>query len=55
MPADHVRGTQRRTVQQDLPGVWVRAAVPDVAAGSVTVHLSKAATVSAAVAWFVIN
>jgi hypothetical protein len=43
------------TVQHDVPGVWVRCAVPDVAGGSFTVHLSKAVRTSTKVAWFVIG
>jgi len=43
------------TLQQDRSGVWVRSAVPDVAASSFTIHLSKAVTASARVAWFVVN
>ena len=43
------------TVQQNLSGVYVRAAVPNVAGDSFTVYLSKAPSVSAKVAWFVVN
>jgi hypothetical protein len=43
------------TVQQNLSGVYVRAAVPNVAGNSFTVYLSKAPSVSAKVAWFVVN
>lgn len=43
------------TVQQDKPGVAVRAAVPDPAAGSFTVHLTRSSPTETAVAWFVIN
>jgi hypothetical protein len=43
------------TLQQDLPGVSVRAAVPDPAAGTVTVHLSAAPAVDATVGWMVVN
>jgi hypothetical protein len=42
-------------VQQDKPGVAVRAAVPDVAAGSFTLFLTQASLTETAVAWFVIN
>ncbi len=41
------------TLQQDRSGVYVRSAVPNVAASSFTVHLSKAVTASTSVAWFV--
>jgi hypothetical protein len=43
------------TLQQDRAGVWVRSAVPDVAASSFTIHLSKAVSSSTKVAWFVLN
>ena len=45
------------TLQQDRAGggVWVRSAVPNIAGGSFTVHLSKAVTASITVAWFVVN
>lgn len=43
------------TLQQDRAGVWVRSAVPNIAASSFTVHLSKAVTASITVAWFVVN
>lgn len=43
------------TLQQDMAGVFVRSAVPDVAGNSFTVHLNRAISASAAVAWFVIN
>ena len=43
------------TVQQNLPGVYVRAAVPNVTGSSVTINLSKAPTASAKVAWFIVN
>jgi hypothetical protein len=43
------------TIQQDVPGVWVRAAVPDVAASSFTIILNKATNRDALVAWFVVN
>jgi hypothetical protein len=35
--------------------VWVRSAVPNIPGSSFTVHLSKAATASITVAWFVVN
>jgi hypothetical protein len=43
------------TLQQDLPNVSVRAAVPDPAAGTVTVHLDQAAAVDAVVGWMAVN
>jgi hypothetical protein len=43
------------TLQQDVPGVWVRSAVPNVAGHSFTVHLSKASPVRVKIAWFVVN
>lgn len=43
------------TLQQDLPNVLVRAAVPDAAAGAVTVHLNQAPTVDATVGWMAVN
>jgi hypothetical protein len=43
------------TLQQDLAGVWIRSAVPDVAASSFTVHLSKAVPAPTKVAWFIVN
>ncbi len=43
------------TLQQDVPGVWVRSAVPNVTARSFTVHLSKAVSARTKVAWFVVN
>jgi len=43
------------TLQQDVPGVWVRSAVPNVTAKSFTVHLSKAVSAKTKVAWFVLN
>jgi hypothetical protein len=43
------------TLQQNLAGVYVRSAVPNVAGSSFTIHLSKAVTVSTRVAWFVVN
>jgi len=42
-------------LQEDLPGVAVRAAVPDPAAGTVTVHLTQAPAADTAVAWMVVN
>jgi hypothetical protein len=43
------------TLQQDVPGVWVRSAVPNVTAKSFTVHPSKAVSAKTKVAWFVLN
>ena len=43
------------TLQQDRAGVWVRSAVPNVAARSFSVHLSKAVAAITKVAWFVVN
>jgi hypothetical protein len=43
------------TLQQDVPGVWVRSAVPNVAGHSFTVHLSKAVPARTRIAWFVVN
>jgi hypothetical protein len=43
------------TLQQDVPGVWVRSAVPNSAGSSFTVHLSKAVPASTKIAWFVVN
>jgi hypothetical protein len=43
------------TMQQNLTGIYVRAAVPNTAAGSFTLYLSKSPSVSAKVAWFVVN
>lgn len=45
----------RATLQQDVAGVWVRSAVPDVAGSSFTVHLSQAVAASPKVAWFMMN
>jgi len=43
------------TMQQDRADVYVRSAVPNPAANSFTIHLSKAVSVSTSVAWFVVN
>jgi hypothetical protein len=43
------------TPQNDVPGVAVRSAVPDVAAGSFTVHLAKAVSENVHIGWFVVN
>jgi hypothetical protein len=43
------------TLQQDKSGIYVRSAVPNIAASSFTVHLSKAVTANIAAAWVVVN
>jgi hypothetical protein len=43
------------TLQQNLPSVSVRAAVPNAAAGTVTVYLNQAPTVNATVGWMAVN
>jgi hypothetical protein len=43
------------TLQDDVPGVWVRSAVPNVDGHSFTVHLSATVKASTKVAWFVVN
>ncbi len=43
------------TLQRHEAGVYVQAAVPNVAGGSFTVYLSKAVNAKTKVAWFVIN
>ncbi len=43
------------TLQDDLPGVFVRAAVPDPAAGAITVYLTRAVPRGARVAWLVLG
>ena len=43
------------TVQQDLPGVWVRSAVPDAAGDSLTINLTTTVPVATSVGWFVVN
>jgi hypothetical protein len=43
------------TLQQDLQGILVRAAVVDAAAGTVTVHLNQAPAVDAVVGWMAVN
>jgi hypothetical protein len=43
------------TVQRNVPGIWVRAAVPDVGAGSITIYLNKATSTNVPVAWMVIE
>jgi hypothetical protein len=48
-------GTPHATLQQNRPGIAVRAAVPDTATGTVTVHLTQAVPVTTAVALFVVN
>ena len=44
-----------QTLQQNVAGVWVRAAVPNVSGSSFTVYLSKAVSASTKVGWFVVN
>ena len=66
IPAGRTSATQRGvpltsaslvlvTAQNDVPGMAVRSAVPDVASRSFTVHLAKAVTRVVTVAWFVVN
>jgi len=43
------------TLQQHATGVYVLAAVPDVAADAFTVYLSKAVPARTKVAWFIVN
>jgi len=43
------------TLQQNLPNISVRAAVPDPAAGTVTVYLTAAPPVDATVGWMAVN
>jgi hypothetical protein len=43
------------TLQQNLSGVYVRAAVPNIAGKSFTVYLNKTVTAPAKVAWFIVN
>jgi hypothetical protein len=43
------------TLQQNRPGVYVQAAVPDISRNSFTIHLTKAVTGRTRVAWFVVN
>jgi len=43
------------TLQQNRAGVFVQAAVPDVAGSSFTIHLSKAVSKNTTVAWLVVN
>lgn len=43
------------TLQHNLPGIYVTAAVPDLANEAFTVHLSKSVSRPAKVAWFVVN
>jgi hypothetical protein len=42
-------------IQKNIAGVWVRAAVPNVAGSSVTIYLNKAVSKSVPVAWMVIE
>jgi hypothetical protein len=43
------------TLQNNVPGVYVQSAVPDVSKGSFTIHLSKAVPTGTTVAWFIVN
>jgi len=43
------------TMQQRRAGISIEAAVPDTAASSFTVHLSKAVSSDTVVAWFIVN
>jgi hypothetical protein len=43
------------TLQQNLPGVAVRAAIPDPVAGTVTVFLTGVPSVDATVGWMAVN
>jgi hypothetical protein len=43
------------TAQKYVGGVWVAAAVPNVAAKTVTIYLNKAVTVSYPIAWFIVE
>jgi hypothetical protein len=43
------------TLQNNVPGVYVQSAVPDVSEGSFTIYLSEAVTASTTVAWFIVN
>ena len=42
-------------LQDDRPGVAVRAAVPNAAAGSITIFLTQAPAADTAVGWFALN
>ena len=43
------------TAQKNVAGVWVRAAVPNVAGNSITIYLNKNVTTSMPVAWMVVE
>jgi hypothetical protein len=43
------------TLQDNIPGLFVRAAVPTPTARSIAVYLNRAAPQAARVAWFVLN
>lgn len=43
------------TVQQNVPGIYLRAAVPNPAASSFTIYLSGNAPTATTIAWFVVN
>jgi hypothetical protein len=43
------------TLQENFPGLFVRAAVPSAAARSIAVYLNRGAPQAARVAWFVLD
>ena len=43
------------TLQQNIKGVWVKAAVPDVAKNSFEIFLNRKPKQSVTVAWFIVN
>lgn len=43
------------TLNQYRSGVWIAAAIPNVASDSVTIYLNKKATLATKVAWFVLE
>jgi len=43
------------TPQNDVSGVAIRSAVPNVTAGSFTVHLARAVAHQVTIAWFIVN
>jgi hypothetical protein len=43
------------TLQQNVSGVYVQAAVPNVSGSSFSIHLNKAVSASINVAWFIVN
>jgi hypothetical protein len=42
-------------LHSNRPGVWVRAVVPNAAAGTATIHLNTAVSAATAIAWFVVD